>query len=360
MDKDILTTSQAAKLLGISVRTAQLLIEGGSLISWKTPGGHRRVYRADVLTLMARRNAVRDADSARVLLLTSAERLSMLRDQLAAIGGCTVEAYTSAYAASSSIGYRAPAAVVVDVDMDGREGTSFLEYLASSSVIRLTKLIGFGGASSFPGAIAARLHAMVSNPQELTDAIRIALKDTSEPAELLPGEASFPLALNETQRLAALERSGLLGAEPVETLDELTWLASYGLRAPIALVTLLTSNHQFFKSRQGIEMTETPRSWAFCNYTILQRGIFAVDDLSLDERFVSNPAVAGEPYFRFYAGVPIVDADGFALGSLCVIDREPRRLDADQEHILRLLAKLASGEVQSRATHGLLSGPRGF
>ncbi|MCA1457777.1 excisionase family DNA-binding protein [Bradyrhizobium sp. BRP22] len=360
MDKDILTTSQAAKLLGISVRTAQLLIEGGSLISWKTPGGHRRVYRADVLTLMARRSAVRDADSARVLLLASPERLSILREQLAAIGGCTVEAYTSAYAASSSIGSRAPAAVVVDVDMDGREGTSFLDYLASSSVIRMTKLIGFGGASSFPSAIAARLHAMVSNPRELTDAIRIALKDLSEPAELLPGEASFPLALNETQRLAALERSGLLGAEPLEALDELTWLASYSVKTPIALVTLLTSNHQFFKSRQGLEMTETPRSWAFCNYTILQRGIFAVDDLSLDERFVSNPAVAGEPYFRFYAGVPIVDADGFALGSLCVIDREPRRLDADQERLLRLLAKLASGEVQSRATQGLLSGPQGF
>ena len=145
----------------------------------------------------------------------------------------------------------------------------------------------------------------------------------------------------------------------METLDGLTWLASYSLKVPIALVTLLTSNHQFFKSRHGLEMTETPRSWAFCNYTILQREVFAVEDLALDGRFVSNPAVTGQPYFRFYAGAPIIDADGFALGSLCVIDREPRSLDADQLYTLQLLAKLASGEVQMRSTDGLLPEDRG-
>lgn len=359
MNKDILTTSQAANLLGISVRTAQLLIEGGSLISWKTPGGHRRVYRSDVLSFRARRNVVPNAHSARVVLVSSPERSSVLERILATVNGSTVEVYTNTYTASSSIGYRAPAAVIVDVDLDRGEVKSFLEYLVSGSVIRLTKLIAFGDHSSFPAPIAARLHAVTSNPQELIDAVRKAIQDGSEPAGLFPEMASFPLASNETQRLVALERSGLLGGEPVETLDGLTWLASYSLKVPIALVTLLTSNHQFFKSRHGLEMTETPRSWAFCNYTILQREVFAVEDLALDGRFVSNPAVTGQPYFRFYAGAPIIDADGFALGSLCVIDREPRSLDADQLYTLQLLAKLASGEVQMRSADGLLPEDRG-
>ena len=118
---------------------------------------------------------------------------------------------------------------------------------------------------------------------------------------------------------------------------------------PIALLTLLTPTRQWFKSRYGLEIAETPRSWAFCNYTILQKDIFSVRNLSLDAKFAKNPAVSGGPAFRFYAGAAVTDPDGFALGSLCVIDHRPRTLDENQLRSLRALAGLASDEVGLRA-----------
>lgn len=95
-------------------------------------------------------------------------------------------------------------------------------------------------------------------------------------------------------------------------------------------------------------MLETPRSWAFCNHTVLQRGIFEVPDLADHLAFASNPAVANAPHFRFYAGAPVYDPDGFALGSLCVIDFQPRQLDDDQRRTLLELAAIASDEVKLR------------
>lgn len=105
----------------------------------------------------------------------------------------------------------------------------------------------------------------------------------------------------------------------------------------------------WFKARHGLDLTETPRDWAFCNYTILQRGVFAVENLSVDERFADNPAVQQEPNFRFYAGAPVVDADGFAFGSLCIMDRKPRTLTENESEVLRSLAYLTSEAVQSRS-----------
>ena len=97
-------------------------------------------------------------------------------------------------------------------------------------------------------------------------------------------------------------------------------------------------------------MVETPRDWAFCNYTILQKGIMVAENLATDQRFAENPAVSGELGFRFYAGCPVVDPDGFTLGSLCVIDTRPRTLDDTQKQILANLAALASDEIKLRAT----------
>jgi excisionase family DNA binding protein len=355
MDKDILTTSQTAKLLGVSVRTAQLLIEGGTLTTWKTPGGHRRVYRSDVLAFITRQSTVPFVPSARVVLVAGADRLSALEGSLAAVGGCSVEAFSSAHAASYSIGLRAPAAVIVDMAEEREDRMSFLRYLASHPTLGRTKLIAVGDLSdtSFP---AARLQVEVTDPRGLGEVVRAALGDASKPDTQFPTVPQFPLAANENQRLAALERSGLLVTGPEETFDQLTWLASRDLRAPIALVTLLTATHQIFKSRQGLEIPQTPRSWAFCNHTILQRDVFTVSDLARDGRFSSNPAVMDGPHFRFYAGAPVVDSDGFALGSVCVIDYEPRVLDADQQHTLRLLARFASGEVRLQAANRLISG----
>jgi len=120
------------------------------------------------------------------------------------------------------------------------------------------------------------------------------------------------------------------------------------LHAPFALFTTLTSDRQWFKSKHGLRITETPRDWAFCNYTILQRDIFAVENLPLDKRFADNPAVKQDPRFAFYAGAPVVDPDGFAVGSLCILDRKPRTLSENEAEVLRSLAFLTSEAVQSR------------
>jgi GAF domain-containing protein len=115
-------------------------------------------------------------------------------------------------------------------------------------------------------------------------------------------------------------------------------------------MTVLTPTRQWFKSRRGLDLTETPRSWAFCNYTLLQRDVMVIEDLARDERFANNPAVAGPPRLRCYAGAPVLDPDGFGVGSICILDFKPRSLDADGRQTLRVLSGLASDQLRLRAT----------
>ncbi len=348
-DNDIITTSRAAKLLGISVRTAQLLIEKGALASWKTPGGHRRVAKSDVLAFKAAAPAATVALSARVVVVASEPRLPMLEKCIAAVAGCTVDAYSDAYAASLAIGARAPLAIVVD-HAAGLPGVSLLQACAANAALNQTRLVAIKDRSSDPPSTTTWQDRIeVAGLDELADLLGSALRREIEQAGAAAEPYPFPVAENEAQRLKAFERTGLLVSPADPIFDQVTWLASFSLKAPIALVTLLSSTHQHFKSRIGLEMTETPRSWAFCNYTILQRDMFSVGDLAGDERFATNPAVSGAPHFRFYAGAPILDADGFAVGSLCVIDYHPRALDSEQSKALNALANLLSSVVQSRA-----------
>ncbi|MDQ7249970.1 helix-turn-helix domain-containing protein [Dongia sedimenti] len=350
MNDDILTTSEAAKLLGISVRTAQLLIEGGALNSWKTPGGHRRVHRADILAMMAQSNPTPAIISALVILLAAPARRAGHEAALKAVPECRVDGYGDAHTAAFAIGSRLPAVVVVDLDDDAPERMSFLRHLAQNPALGQTALIATGSATpTCLSALGTIPRVLVKSAGELPEAVRAALRDPRTPAEVMEGNPTFPIAANEGQRLVALDRSGLLDTGPEEAFDRLTWLAGRSLRAPVALLSLLSAQRQWFKSRVGLELTETPRSWAFCNHTILQKGVFSVDDLAKPP-FDTNPAVAGAPHFRFYAGAPVTDADGFAVGSLCVIDYEPRRLEADDEQTLLALAALASDEVRLRTT----------
>ncbi|HVJ43841.1 MAG TPA: excisionase family DNA-binding protein [Dongiaceae bacterium] len=357
MDNDVLTTSQAAKLLGISVRTAQLLIEGGALTTWKTPGGHRRVYRADVLAMVARTNPTPVLASALVILLASPARRPLYEASLATVRECAVDIYGDTHTAAFAIGSRLPAAVIVDFDDTHDdayvERLAFLRHIATHPALSQITLIAAGSAAAIAKAtdLTQTPRILATLPEQVPDAVRTALRDAKEPAEFLMENPPFPIAANEGQRLAALERSGLVDTAPEEPFDRLTWLASHSLKTPIALLTLLTAKRQWFKARVGLEMTETPRSWSFCNHTILQKGVFAVNDLAQSAPFDVNPAVAGSPHFRFYAGAPIIDPDGFAVGALCVIDYEPRTLDADQEQVLLALAGLASDEVRLRATN---------
>ena len=235
-DDPILTTREAARLLGVAVSTAQLWMEGGALPTWKTPGGHRRVRLSAVTQLMRQREA------------------------------------------------------------------------------------------SLPVARAGQLAG-----------------------EVLPSPApAYPVAPNEAQRLTALAATGLMDSPGEKVFDRLTWLASHVTECPMALLTLLSGQRQWFKSRIGIERRETPREVAFCSHTIMQDGAFVVEDAGADPRFAANPLVTGAPHIRFYAGYPVLDANGLALGSLCVLDREPRRLRERELRALRELAAIASDEVRRR------------
>ena len=240
MESTILTTAQAAKILGVSTRTAQLWMENGALASWKTPGGHRRARSDDVFALVATVNGE--------------------------------------------------------------------------------------GAAAIPAGVP-----------------RVVPASPAESAGLI-----YPIGENEAARFAAVERTRLVDSEPESDFDDLARLAAEVLGASIALITLLTPDRQWFKSHIGLDMSETPRSWAFCNYTVLQDGVFQVEDLSKDERFAVNPAVRDDPRFRFYAGAPLRDADGYALGSLCLIDMAPRRLTEAEAKILSVLASQVATQIKLR------------
>ncbi|WP_208764406.1 GAF domain-containing protein [Bradyrhizobium guangxiense] len=344
MDKDILTTAEAAKILGVSIRTAQLLIEGGTIPSWKTPGGHRRVYRRDVLAQITGPAQTMTA-SARVIVIARPERIADYEAALAKIEYCVVERYADVYAALLAIGSRLPAAIVIEDEPSGSGRLTLLESLRSDPALGGTQILVVGRAAADNG-----MTRFIDGLSALPEAVEAAIRGAIEPPVPFETPPSFPFPANEGQRLVALERSGLVDTPPEDAFDRLTWLAARSLDTPVALLTLLTPTQQWFKSRYGLDMVDTPRGWAFCNYTILQKDIMVAENLATDPRFAENPAVSGELGFRFYAGCPVVDPDGFTLGSLCVIDTRPRTLDDTQKQILASLAALASDEIKLRVT----------
>ena len=153
---------------------------------------------------------------------------------------------------------------------------------------------------------------------------------------------------DETARLAALGRYRILDTEPEQAFDDLTLLAAQICETPIALITLVDEKRQWFKSRLGVSATETARSVAFCAHTIQQDDMFVVPDTLADGRFRENALVVGEPRARFYIGAPLVTHDGHALGSLCVLDRVPRTLTAEQRAALDALRRQAVAQLELR------------
>lgn len=232
-DDPTLTTRDAARLLGISVSTAQKWIESGALVSWKTPGGHRRMRQSAVLALLE-------------------ERTAMAADPLQAM-----------------------------------------------------------------------------SPE---------LRPDRMPA--------YPVPDDEAGRLRAVGRTGLLDTPAEPAFDRITWLASLIAGTPVSLISLLTSQRQWFKSHRGTGMTQTPRDWAFCGHAILGDDIMTVEDARTDDRFRHNPLVTGHEHIVFYAGCPLRSPDGHALGTLCVIDSAPRQLNDTQKEGLRALADIAEDEIR--------------
>lgn len=228
-----LTTREAARLLGISVSTAQKWIESGAMESWKTPGGHRRMRRSAVLTLLEERTAI----------------------------------------------------------------------------------------ASVPGTVLSE--------------------------ELRPERTpSYPVSCDEGARLRSIGRTGLLDTAPDPAFDRITWLAGVIAGTPMSLMSLLTSRRAWFKSRQGFDEAESPREWAICNHAILGNDLLMIEDVCADARFRHNPLVHGSPHIRFYAGCPLRAPDGLTVGTLCVIDKTPRRLDQTQQEGLRALAEIAEDEIR--------------
>ncbi len=157
-----------------------------------------------------------------------------------------------------------------------------------------------------------------------------------------------PVPENEEQRLRVLRRSGLLDTPPEPEYDRITALACLLFRAPISMVSLVDRDRQWFKSVIGMPVRELPREHAFCAYTILDPKGLVVNDARNDERFFDNPLVVGDPGIRFYAGVPLLSAEGYALGTVCVIDTEPRSSWDDGHHsALEALSK----EVMAQMLH---------
>lgn len=151
---------------------------------------------------------------------------------------------------------------------------------------------------------------------------------------------------NETERLEVLRECRILDTAPEDAYDDITRLAAHICGVPIAAVSLVDAERQWFKSILGLDAQETPREVAFCAHTILQRDLMIVPDAWADARFADNPLVTDTPNIRFYAGVPLITEDGHALGSLCVIDRVPRHLTPEQELALRLLARQAANQLE--------------
>jgi len=157
-----------------------------------------------------------------------------------------------------------------------------------------------------------------------------------------------PLPVNETERLATLYGLNVLDSAPEKDFDDIVALAAAVCGVPMSLVSLIDTDRQWFKASVGTDLAETPRDLSFCAHAILGRDLLVVPDARLDPRFADNPAVTGECGVRFYAGAPLVTTDGYALGTLCVVDSRPRRLDVEQLQALRALARQVTSQLELR------------
>ncbi len=174
---------------------------------------------------------------------------------------------------------------------------------------------------------------------------------------------------NEASRIATLHSLGILDTPREDRFDRYTRITARAFDVPIALISLVDRERQWFKSAEGLDTNETPRDISFCSHAILGNGVFEVQDALHDPRFRRNPLVLDSPQIRFYAGAPLESADRHKLGTLCIIDRVPRRLSSDEKIMLENLADMVAGEmmryadvdaVRSGRTAQTISGPEFF
>jgi GAF domain-containing protein len=156
---------------------------------------------------------------------------------------------------------------------------------------------------------------------------------------------SFPISENEETRLKVLAGLSVLDTEPHPVFDALCQRAAQAYAAPIALISLVDRDRQWFKSRVGLTCSQTEREYSICAHAILRDEPLIISDASQDPRFDSNPLVTGAPFIRFYAGAPLFYGDQIRLGTLCIIDTKPRPADRIDLSLLQLLADEVAGEL---------------
>src|SRR5262245_24858809 len=167
-----------------------------------------------------------------------------------------------------------------------------------------------------------------------------------------------PSPSNEPERLAVLRQYKILDTVPERSFDDLTALAALLCRTPIALISFLDSKRQWFKSRLGLELDQIPRDSSLCVHALKEPEILIVKDTRADERFRTNPVLAGNPELRFYAAAPLVTTAGYTLGALEVLDRVPRDLNRQQQNALRALSRQVVMQLDYRMTQRQLDRAR--
>ncbi|GAA6772448.1 hypothetical protein AAGS39_32000 [Flavobacterium sp. CGRL2] len=156
----------------------------------------------------------------------------------------------------------------------------------------------------------------------------------------------FPIPENELQRLAALKRYNILDTLPDHAFDDATKLVSYICGVPIAHISFIDENRQWFKSEIGIGASEVPREISFCRYTIMESKMVEINDTHLNDRFKNDPNVTGGFNVRFYAGVPLTTPDGYNIGTLCAIDHVTKELNDNQRNALSIIAKHVIAQLE--------------
>jgi GAF domain-containing protein len=157
-----------------------------------------------------------------------------------------------------------------------------------------------------------------------------------------------PRPENDSARLQVLQEYQILDTAPERAFDDIIELASFICGTPIAFLSLVAEDRQWFKAAKGITLNETPRDDSFCAHTIMKPEVLVVEDATKDHRFAASPLVQGHPGFRFYAGAPLLTPEGFALGSLCAVDIKPHHLEREQVRALEALSRMVVTELELR------------
>ncbi|WP_052699743.1 excisionase family DNA-binding protein [Martelella endophytica] len=339
--KDILTTANAAELLGVSIRTVQLWVESGQLPSWKTPGGHRRIPRQAVLDLVEDAAQAPVDLTANAVILAGKGRGAQWADVGLPGSGLMVDVAEDVQALRQFLEPNPPTLLIVE-NAEAAERKKFVTAVASNPryrqtlIFTITDKVAATPATRGANRVQMQKRASVSEMSAaVIDYLKVRMSDEAQ-------TPSFALPLNEKARLEAVRRSELVGSGVDSRFDRLVRLAAFVTRAPIAMFTLITRDQQWFKSRVGFDGESTPRDWAFCNETLVANELTVIEDMTQRESLQSNPTLS-EPYgFRFYAGAPVRDPRGFVLGSVCVIDTVPRTLKREERDALITIAEAIS------------------